>query len=76
MRSPLFRLLLAPPLLALAVVGCGPRGPSIPAIPRSASNDPAVSAHTDEAAVAKKGKRPDPRQRTRPQLSPMDWTKE
>ncbi len=76
MRSPSLRLLLAPPLVALVLAGCGPRGPSIPAIPRSASGDPAVSAHTDEAAVARKGKKPGPRQERLPQLSPMDWTKE
>jgi hypothetical protein len=76
MQSPRLRLLLAPPLAALVLVGCGPRGPSIPAIPNSASGDPAVSAHTDEAALPKKGKKPGSRQKRLPQLSPMDWTKE
>jgi hypothetical protein len=54
MRSLRLRFLLAPPLAALVLVGCGP---SIPAIPRSASGVPAVSAHTVQAAVPKKGKR-------------------
>jgi hypothetical protein len=76
MRSARLRLLLAPTAAALVLVGCGPRGPSIPALPRAASGDPAVSAHTDEAAVLSKGKKPGPRQKRLPQLSPMDWTKE
>ncbi len=76
MRFPRLRPLLASPLAALVLVGCGPRGPSIPVIPSSAPGDPAVSAHTGEAAVPKKGKRPGPRQKRLPQLSPMDWTKE
>ena len=75
MRSPRLRLLLAPPLAALVLAGCGPRGPSIPAIPRSASGDQAVSAHTGQVGVPTKGKRPGPRQKRLPQLSPMDWTK-
>ena len=33
MRSLRLRLLLAPPLTALVLVGCGPRGPSIPRDP-------------------------------------------
>ncbi len=76
MRSPRLRLLFAPTLAALVLVGCAPHGPSIPAIPSTASGDPAVSAHTDEAAVPEKGKKPGPRQKRLPQLSPMDWTKE
>ncbi len=76
MRSPSLRLLLAPPLAALVLAGCGPRGPSIPAIPSSASNDPAVSAQTVRDAVQVKGKRPGPRKKRLPQLSPIDWTKE
>jgi hypothetical protein len=76
MRSPRLRLLLAPPLAALVLVGCGPRGPSIPAIPSSASGDPVVSAHTGKAAVQKKGKKPGSRQKRVTQLAPMPWTKE
>jgi hypothetical protein len=76
MRSPRLRLLLAPPLAALVLVGCGPSGPSIPAIPRSASGDHAVSATTGKAAVQKKGKRPGPQQKRLTPLSPMPWPKE
>ncbi len=76
MRFPRLRLLLAPSLAALVLVGCGPHGPSIPAIPRSASGDPAVSAHTDKAAVQEKGKRPGSRPKRLPQLSPLPWGKE
>ena len=75
MRSPCLRLLLAPPLAVLVLAGYGSRGPSIPAIPRSASGDPAVSAHAGELAVPKKGKKPGPRQKRLTQLSPMDWAK-
>ncbi len=76
MRSPRLRLVLAPPLAALVLAGCGPRGPSIPAIPSSASGDRAVSARTDQPAEQVKGKKPGPRQKRLPQLSPIDWTKE
>jgi hypothetical protein len=76
MRSPRLRLLHALPLAVLALAGCGPRGPSIPAIPRSASGVPAVSAHTGEDAVPKKGKRPGPRQKRLTQLAPMPWARE
>jgi hypothetical protein len=53
MRSPRLRFLLAPPMAALLLVGCGPHVHSIPAIPRSAS---AVYAHTDEAVAPKKAR--------------------
>ncbi len=76
MRSPRLGLLLAPPLAALVLVGCGPRGPSIPAIPSSASVDPAVSAHIGKTAVQKKGKKPGSRQKRLTQLPPMPWPKE
>jgi hypothetical protein len=76
MRALCLRLFLAPPLAALVLVGCGPVGPSIPAIPSPASGDRAVSATTDKAAVQEKGKRPGPRQKRLTQLSPMPWPKE
>ncbi len=76
MRSLRLRLLLAPLLAALVLAGCGPRGPSIPAIPRSASGDHAVAADTGEVAVQTKGKKSGPRPKRLAQLSPMHWPKE
>jgi hypothetical protein len=76
MWFPRRRLFLVPPLAVLVIDGCGPRGPSMLAIPSAASGDPAVSADTADAAVKAKGKKPASRQKTLPQLSPMDWTKE
>jgi hypothetical protein len=76
MRSPRLRLLLASPLAALVLVGCGPSGPSIPAIPGSVSGDHAVAAETGKAAVQKKGKRPGPQQKRLTQLSPMPWPRD
>ena len=76
MPFPRLRLLLAPSLAALVLVGCGPGGPSIPAIPSSASDHNAVSATTGKAAVQKTRKRPGPRQKRLTQLSPMPWPKE
>ncbi len=76
MRSSLLRLALALPLAALVLVGCGPHGPSIPAIPISASGDTAVSTDTGKVAVQEKGKKPASRQKRLTQLAPMPWTKE
>jgi hypothetical protein len=76
MRSLPLGLRIAPYLAALVLVGCGPRGPSIPAIPSSASGGPAISAHTGEASVPKKVAKPGPRQKRLTQLAPMPWPKE
>jgi len=75
MRSPRLRL-LAPPLAALVLVGCGPRGPSIPTIPRPASGDRAVSTDSSKVAAQEKGKEPASRQKRLPQLAPMAWPKQ
>jgi hypothetical protein len=63
-------------LAALVLASCSPRGPSIPAIPRSASTDRAVSAYTDQADVQKKGKKPGSRQKRLTQLAPMPWARD
>jgi hypothetical protein len=75
MQSSRLQHLVVPTLAGLVLIGCGPRGPSIPAIPRATSGDPSVSVHPDQAAVRNKGKKPVSRQKMLPQLSPMPWAK-
>ena len=76
MRSLRFRLLLAPPLAALVLVGCGSRGPSIPAIPSSARAIMRLLPQTGKAAVQTTRKKSGSRQKRLTQLSPMPWPKE
>ena len=62
---------IAPSLATLILVSCGPRGPSIPAIPSSSSGKPTVSAPIDKTAVQTKGKNPPSRQKRRTQPPPL-----